>query len=87
MSMGLLDFDDKEILKKRGIMPANRPKWQRRKMEDNFEELQPIGHGRNSMDFEDSPFADRQKLYECPNGYHVASESRCPCEEKIENDI
>lgn len=59
--MSLLDFDDKEILKSKGIMPADKPYYQRRREEDNFAELQNLGHKENSADFADSPFADRRE--------------------------
>lgn len=61
--MGLLDFDDKAALK--GIMPSDRPRWERRKkereLEENFGELQNLGHAENSADFADSAFADRKR--------------------------
>lgn len=55
--MGLLDFNDDEILAGRKL-PNN--DHNRRKSYDNFEELQNLGHKQNSEDFSDSPFADRK---------------------------
>lgn len=61
--MGLLDFDDNEILKGRK-MPTDRHWRDRRRaeseLEENFSDLQNLGHEENSKDFSDSPFADRK---------------------------
>jgi hypothetical protein len=58
--MGLLDFNDDEILAERRL-----PAYGRRVRDvDNFEELQNLGHYENSTDFSDSPFADRQPKHE-----------------------
>lgn len=66
--MGLLDFDDREILKNAGIMKADDSKYRRRRaeveMENNFTELQNLGHHEQSADFSDSPHADRIPLKE-----------------------
>lgn len=65
--MGLLDFDDDKILAGRRL-PTDRPKWERRKLENNFEDLQLLGHAEQSQDFEDSPHADRgDEWIECPS--------------------
>lgn len=64
--MGLLDFDDNEILKGR-TMPTDRHWRDRRRAENNFEDLQLLGSKEQSQDFEDSAFADRQprRDHEC----------------------
>jgi hypothetical protein len=80
--MGLLDFDDDKILAERSV-PTDRPYRERRRFEDNFEDLQRMGREREqSADFEDSPFADRQKLHICPNGYHANSINPCECNQR-----
>lgn len=62
--MGLLDFDDQEILSKQGLVPRDKPWYERRRKEDEFEDnfakLQNAGHIENSADFADSAFADRK---------------------------
>ncbi len=61
--MGLLDFDDEEIMK--GFVPAIAQKKSRKKdfdPDENFGDLQKIGHEPNSEDFSDSPFADRKPI-------------------------
>jgi hypothetical protein len=64
--MGLLDFDDDEIMKGRKL--PTRGRWRNSEHEfepdRNFSELQNLGHKENSADFEDSPFADRQPKQE-----------------------
>lgn len=69
--MGLLDFDDNEIMKGRR-MPRDRFWRERRKLENNFEELQLLGSKKQSQDFEDSKFADRQpkRDHECEADMH-----------------
>lgn len=77
LAMGLLDFDDKEILK--GIVPADRPAWERRKFQNNFEDLQQLDRNENSADFADSRFADRREN---------AVEGCCDkCKEEGEHDV
>lgn len=60
--MGLLDFDDKEIMKGRNL-PTDRNWRDRRRaeneLEENFAALQNLGRKENSENFSDSPFADR----------------------------
>lgn len=79
--MGLLDFDDDKILAGRKL-PTDRNWRERRKAENNFEDLQLLGREKQSEDFESSPFADRQKEYICPNGFHANSINPCDCNQK-----
>lgn len=59
--MGILDFDDNEILRKSGITKRRAKHHDHAsESEDNFEVLQNLGHAPNSEDFADSPFADRR---------------------------
>ncbi len=64
--MGLLDFDDKEIM--RGFVPAIKsPKPRKRpdfEPDENFGALQQMGTHEQSADFADSPFADRRPVTE-----------------------
>ena len=57
--MGLLDFDDEKIMAGRNL-PTDRNWRDRRRFENNFEDLQLMGTKKQSLDFADSPFADRQ---------------------------
>lgn len=60
--MGLLDFDDEEIMRKSGIRRAPRRSVDTHTEEENFLALQNHGLTINSEDFSDSPFADRRPL-------------------------
>ncbi len=59
--MGILDFDNDEILAQHGIIPAKKNMHFKRdsQLEENFEALQDMGRKENSKDFSDSPHADR----------------------------
>ena len=66
--MGLLDYDDWEILKQAGILKGGRKPMRSnaiREDEQRFADLQNLGHKENSADFSDSPFADRKRCEKC----------------------
>jgi hypothetical protein len=56
--MGLLDDDVRPPMPARGKWYGPARGFQ---VNENFEDLQNLGHKENSQDFSDSPFADRRE--------------------------
>lgn len=82
--MGLLDFDDEEILRSRPVFKRRTREEVRREedhLDENFGALQTLGHEENSADFSDSMFADRRKKCEsCLAGFSKEDiRGNCTC--------